>query len=44
MSEVMACGDGGNDLEMIEQAGYGICYGKWRRRNKTKGKICNIVK
>ncbi len=35
MSEVMAFGDSGNDLKMIEGAGYGVCMGNGSKEAKA---------
>lgn len=42
MSEVMAFGDGGNDLEMIEQAGYGIAMANGEEEVKQKAKFVTL--
>ncbi len=42
MSEVMAFGDGGNDLEMIAEAGYGIAMANGEQEVKQKAKFVTL--
>ncbi len=42
MSEVMACGDGCNDLEMIAEAGYGIAMANGDEQVKQKAKFVTL--
>ncbi len=42
MSEVMACGDGLNDLEMIAEAGYGIAMANGHELVKQKAKFVTL--